>query len=64
MPRIAKEADPIAMCFKCHAKPAGHGDYYRHSAYCYNCQPMPDFFYGTAQMREADDLFNRAYPNL
>jgi hypothetical protein len=51
--------EPIPMCFKCKVNPAGHGAYYRHSAFCYTCQPVPEFIYGTAQMRETDDLFNR-----
>ncbi len=29
-------------CFTCQNRPAGFGDWYRHSAYCAHCQPMPD----------------------
>lgn len=26
------------LCYRCRVKPAGHGDYYRHSAFCPDCQ--------------------------
>jgi hypothetical protein len=43
-PDIAEAAEkPSVMitgplCYLCKAQPAGHGDYYRHSAYCEGCQ--------------------------
>lgn len=33
-------------CYLCKEKPAGHGDYYRHSAFCADCQVIvcdPDY---------------------
>lgn len=49
-------AAPIPMCYTCKVNPAGHGDYYKNSAFCHKCQPTPRSE-NNGTNKEATDLY-------
>lgn len=41
-PDLNLEAVTGILCFTCRERPAGFGSWYRRSAYCAHCQPLPN----------------------